>query len=172
MKSSVWNIFFVVRTSCRLLLDVGQGALAACLAVLVGSHEDTSAALGVGALHALVGDLDVLTLALDLVELQHAHLDVLVTVDGLLGLGEDLLLLLLALTSLNGDDAVDGGALLELALGNGHLVLEEGTSEVEVGINGELGLDLLNGGGRRDGDDLGGRNVLHEELHCSFRWFF
>jgi hypothetical protein len=149
-----------------LLLDVGQGALAACLAVLVGSHKDASTALGVGALHALVGDLDVLTLALDLVELQDTHLDVLVAVNGLLGLGEDLLLLLLALATLNRDNAVDGGVLLEQALGNRHLILKDRASEKEGGtLDADLGLKRLDGRGGGGCHDDSLIRCLHEKLH-------
>ena len=159
---------------CTLvLLDVGQAALAARLTVGVDCHEDASTALGVGALHTGVGDLGLITIALDLVELEDTHLDVLVAVNGLLGLGEDLLLLLLALATLKWDNDIDGRVALELACSNVHLILEACASEEEVSIlDGELLLDLLDGCLLGDFDHNGLGHGLNEELHLPYESFF
>ena len=136
--------------ACFLLLvnGVGQGALTAGLApVLVLGHEDAGTALGVGALVQVGLDLEgvVLTVTGHGVELEDAHGHQLVAVDGLLGLGEDLLLLLLTLTSANGGNALDGGLGGHAHLDDA-LVLEEltGAEQVNVGLT-DAGLEGLNG---------------------------
>eukprot|EP01084_Bolivina_argentea_P009495 17734_1 len=155
-------------THCLLLGgDVGQGALAAGLAVLVLGHEDAGTTVGVGALHAGVGHLDVVAVTLDLVELEDTHGDVGVTVDGLLGLLEVLLLLLLALTTGEAHHQGDGGLLLDAVLGQGGALLELLASEDDAGIS---AVELLLDGG----DGVGGLDVqddglvaegLSEQLH-------
>jgi hypothetical protein len=78
-----------------LLEDVGQTALSAVLTVVMPSHEDTSTALGVGALTTETGDLARLV---NLVVLENGQFDLLLLVLDLLGGGVGLLLALLTTT--------------------------------------------------------------------------
>ena len=88
-----------------LLEDVGQTALSAVLTVVMPSHEDTSTALGVGALTTKTGDLARLV---NLVVLENGQLDLLLLVLDLLGGGVGLLLALLT-TSQKVDVHVQSG---------------------------------------------------------------
>ena len=132
------------------------------------SHEDTGAAVGVGALHALVGNLRLVIVTSDLVVLEDTHGNVLVAVDGLLRLGEDLLLLLLALTSLDGNDDVDRRLLLHVSGLNGVIVAEDAASENELG-SAKLSAELLDGRAavslKGDGATVQG---LCKDLHCPY----
>jgi hypothetical protein len=78
-----------------LLEDVGQTALSAVLTVMMPSHEDTSTALGVGALTTETGDLARLV---NLVVLENGQFDLLLLVLDLLGGSVGLLLTLLTTT--------------------------------------------------------------------------
>ena len=120
--------------SSLLLEDVRQRALAAGLAVLVEGHEHTSAAVRVRALHALVGDLVLLLLAVafHLEELEDAHLHLLVAMDGLLCLLEDLLLLLLALATTKAQDKMQCRLLLDVVVREGAAFLELLSGEDEA----------------------------------------
>ena len=79
-----------------LVKDVGQVATSTVLAVVHGSHEDTSTALGSGALAAKALDLAV---TVDLVVLKDSELGLLALVLDLLGGGVHLLLALLGSTT-------------------------------------------------------------------------
>ncbi|CAA7404188.1 unnamed protein product [Spirodela intermedia] len=74
-------------------VNIGETALPAVVAVVVDGHEGAGAALGVGALLAQLRDLA--GGFIDLVELEHGELDLLLLVLDLLGLGVGLLLALL-----------------------------------------------------------------------------
>eukprot|EP01061_Rhynchopus_euleeides_P016682 TRINITY_DN279_c0_g1_i2.p1 TRINITY_DN279_c0_g1~~TRINITY_DN279_c0_g1_i2.p1 ORF type:complete len:221 (-),score=29.21 TRINITY_DN279_c0_g1_i2:215-877(-) len=111
------------RTSCMKVLlveDVGQVALAAVLAVLVGSHEDAGTAVGVGALHLRALDL---ALTVHLVVLQGSQRHLLVLVRVLLRLGVVLLLLLLATTTQT-QHQVQRALLLDVVVSEGAPVLQ------------------------------------------------
>lgn len=91
------------KRSTSLLALKGHVAFTAVLAVLVFCHKDSSTTTRVLALLSCTFHLERSVIFLcDLKVLQSAHLFELVAVGGLLRLGEDLLLLLLALTALNG----------------------------------------------------------------------
>jgi len=90
-------LFFSLLKRALLLRVQGHAALAARTAVLVDGEEYTGTALG--ALHAGALDLGFFFFALDRVVVQNRHLDGLVLVLALLGAGEVLLLLLLALAT-------------------------------------------------------------------------
>jgi hypothetical protein len=79
-----------------LVENVGEVAASAVLAVVHGSHEDTSTALGLGALTPEALDLAV---AVDLVVLKDSELGLLALVLDLLGGGVHLLLALLGTTT-------------------------------------------------------------------------
>ena len=158
----------------RLLLleHVRERALAASLAILVRSHEHTCAAVRVRALHALVTNLRLIVVTSNLVVLEDAHRDILVAVNGLLRLGENLLLLLLALTSLNWNHDVNRGLLLQVAGFNSHVVdqlrpSEEQFSALQLSVQlGNLGADALNCFRAVDGQgNCATRQCLHEDLH-------
>jgi hypothetical protein len=153
-----------------LIVDVGEAALAAVVAVEVVGHEDTRTALGVGALLAEAGHLA--GGVVHLVELQHCELHLLVLVLDLLGLGVRLLLALLGATS-EAEHQVEGGLLLDVVVGEGAAVLELLAGEDEpllvrrdallvlyLGlhvVDGVRGLHLQRDGFPRQG--------LHEDLH-------
>lgn len=126
LKNIVWRkrncrsfsiyLFFLASS---LLLDVGEGALTAVRAVVVNAHEDTSTAVGVGALLAGASDLVFFgfTVTLNLVELEDAEADVLVLVALLDLLALDhLLLLLLLFTTAETEDKVKSGLLLDVVV--------------------------------------------------------
>merc|ERR1719154_221445 len=156
-----------------LVEDVGQTALAAVLAVEVGSHEDAGAALLGGALAAEAGDLAVVV---NLVVLEDGELDLPVLVLDLLGGGVVLLLALLG-TSPQPEDEVEGGLLLDVVVGEGPAVLQLLAGEDQpLLVRGDallvldLGLDILDGvrGLHLQGDGLP-RECLHEDLHGADR---
>ena len=95
-------------------------AATAVLAVVHGSHEDTSTALGLGALTAETLDL---AIAVNLVVLEHSELGLLALVLDLLGGGVDLLLPLLATTT-QAEHQVESGLLLDVVVGEGAAILE------------------------------------------------
>jgi hypothetical protein len=102
-------------------------ALAAVLTVGVGGHEDTGAA---GAALALTTKASDLAIAVNLVELEGSHLDLLALVLDLLGGGVVLLLALLAThTTAKAEDKVEGGLLLNVVVREGAAVLELLASE-------------------------------------------
>jgi hypothetical protein len=103
-------------------------AATAVLAVVHGSHEDTSTALGLGALAAETLDLAV---TVDLVVLEDSELGLLALVLDLLGGGVDLLLPLLATTT-QAQDQVEGRLLLDVVVRKGAAVLELLASEDET----------------------------------------
>ena len=84
-------------------------------------HEGTRAAVGVGALLAEAGDLA--GGVVDLVELKHGELHLLMLVLDFLGLGVGLLLALLGATA-EAEHQVEGGLLLDVVVGEGAAVLE------------------------------------------------
>jgi hypothetical protein len=94
--------------SCRLFRvveDVGEMALAAVLAVVHSSHEDTSTALLLRALPPQTLDLSV---TVDLVVLKNGQLGLLALVLDLLGCSIDLLLALLGHTTTQAKDEMEG----------------------------------------------------------------
>ena len=107
-------------TSC-LLVDVGESALTAVVAITVTGHEGPGAAVGVGALLA-----EALHLAgvVDLVELEDGELDLLLLVLDLLGFGVGLLLPLLSHAAAEAEDEVEGALLLDVVVGEGPAILE------------------------------------------------
>jgi len=103
-----------------LVEDVGQVAATAVLAVVHGSHEDTSATLGLGALAAETLNL---AIAVDLVVLEDSELGLLALVLNLLGGGVDLLLALLTATA-EAEHQVEGRLLLDVVVRKGAAILE------------------------------------------------
>lgn len=103
-----------------LVKDIGQVAAAAVLSVVHGSHEDTGTALWLWALSSQSLDLSI---AVDLVVLQHGQLGLLALVLDLLGCGVDLLLALLGTTS-EAEDEVKRRLLLDVVVGESATVLE------------------------------------------------
>jgi hypothetical protein len=152
-----------------LVEDVGQVAATAVLAVLHGSHEDTSAASVAGALASKSLDL---AIRVDLVVLEDGQLGLLALVLDLLGGGVDLLLALLTTTT-EAEDQVESGLLLDVVVAQGAAILELLTSkDKSLLVRGnallvlDLGLDVVNGVGRLHlkGDRLP-RKGLDENLH-------
>jgi hypothetical protein len=115
------NLFGIVE-------NVGKVAAAAVLAVVHGSHEDTSAALGLGALAAETLNL---AITVDLVVLEDSELGLLPLVLDLLGGGVDLLLPLLGSTT-QAEDQVESGLLLDVVVGEGAAIFELLASEDET----------------------------------------
>ncbi|RDY12308.1 hypothetical protein CR513_02924, partial [Mucuna pruriens] len=103
-----------------LLRYKGQAALAAVVAVEVVGHEGTGAAVSVG---ALLPEALELTGVIDLVELEHSELDLLMLVLDLLGLGVGLLLPLLGTTA-ETQHEVESGLLLDVVVGEGAAILQ------------------------------------------------
>jgi len=95
-------------------------ATTAVLAVVHGSHEDTSTALGLRALAAETLDL---AIAIDLVVLEDSELGLLPLVLDLLGSRVHLLLALLGSTT-EAKDQVEGRLLLDVVVRKGTAVLE------------------------------------------------
>jgi hypothetical protein len=96
-------------------------ALAAVLAIVHGSHEDTSTASIGGALSPQALDLAV---AVNLVVLEHSQFGLLALVLDLLGCSVDLLLALLGHTTAESEDEVEGRLLLDVVVGEGAAVFE------------------------------------------------
>ena len=103
-----------------LIKDVGQVAATTVLAVVHSSHEDTSTALGLGALAAETLDL---AIAIDLVVLEDRELGLLPLVLDLLGGGVDLLLALLG-SSTKTEDEMESRLLLDVVVGERAAVFE------------------------------------------------
>ena len=152
-------------------MQVCQRALAAMESILVHSHADSSTARLVGAVLAGPSDL---AASVNLVELQHGQLGVLVDVVGLLGLGVGLLLPLLATTAQT-QHQVERRLLLDVVVGQGAAVLELLAREYQtLLIRGnallvlDLCLDVIDGirGLHIEGDGLA-RERLNEDLHSS-----
>lgn len=99
---------------------VGEMAFAAVLAIVHGSHEDTSATLLGRALATQALDLSI---TVDLVVLEHSQLCLLALVLDLLRGGVDLLLALLA-TATQTKDQVKSRLLLDVIVGEGAAVFE------------------------------------------------
>merc|ERR1719392_15669 len=155
----------------RLVEHVGKTALAAVLAIEVGSHEDSSTALLGRALAAQTVDL---TVVVHLVVLEDGELDLPVLVLDLLGGGVVLLLPFLG-TSPQPEDKVKSGLLLDVVVGQSPAILQLLASEDQpLLIRGDsllvldLGLDILDSvrGLHLKGDGLA-REGLNEDLHCS-----
>uniref|UniRef100_J3M467 Uncharacterized protein n=1 Tax=Oryza brachyantha TaxID=4533 RepID=J3M467_ORYBR len=153
-----------------LVVDVGEAALAAVVAVEVVGHEGAGAAVVVGALLAEAGDLA--GGVVDLVELEHGELDLLVLVLLLLGLGVGLLLALLGAAA-EAEHQVEGRLLLDVVVGEGAAVLELLAGEDEALLVRrdallvlDLGLHVVDGvrGLHLQRDGLP-RQGLHEDLH-------
>lgn len=104
-------------------------AATAVLAVVHGSHEDTSTTLGLGALTAEALNL---AIAINLVVLEHSELGLLALVLDLLGGGVDLLLALLGHATTEAEDQVEGRLLLDVVVGEGATILELLASEDET----------------------------------------
>jgi hypothetical protein len=104
----------------RLVKDVGQVATSTVLAVVHGSHEDTSTTLGLGALATQALDL---AITIDLVVLEDRELRLLPLVLDLLGGGVHLLLALLG-SSTQTKYEVESRLLLDVVVGEGAAVLE------------------------------------------------
>lgn len=112
-----------------LVENVGEVAAAAVLAVVHGSHEDTSTALGLGALAAETLDL---AIAVNLVVLEDSELGLLALVLDLLGGGVHLLLPLLGHTTTQAEDQVEGRLLLDVVIGEGAAILKLLSGEDET----------------------------------------
>ena len=141
------------------IVDIGQSTLTAVVPIEVIRHESSSAALGVG---ALLPEPLHLPGIIDLVELQHGELDLLVLVLDLLRLGVGLLLALLGAAS-EAEHEVESGLLLDVVVGEGAAVLELLSGEDEaLLVRGDallvldLGLDVVDcvGGFDLQGDRL------------------
>lgn len=104
-------------------------AAAAVLAVVHGSHEDTSTALGLGALAAETLDL---AIAVNLVVLEDSELGLLALVLDLLGGGVHLLLPLLGHTTTQAEDQVEGRLLLDVVIGEGAAIFKLLSGEDET----------------------------------------
>jgi hypothetical protein len=104
-----------------LVVDVGEAALAAVVAVEVVGHEGAGAAVGVGALLAEAGHLA--GGVVHLVELEEGELHLSVLVLDLLGLGVRLLLALLGAAA-EAEHQVQGRLLLDVVVGQGAPVLQ------------------------------------------------
>merc|ERR1739838_613202 len=152
-----------------LVEDVGQVAATAVLAVVHGSHEDTSTALGLGALAAETLDL---AIAVNLVVLEHGELGLLALVLDLLGGGVDLLLPLLTSTT-QAEHQVESRLLLDVVVGESAAILKLLAGEDEtLLVRGnallvlDLGLHIVDGVRRLHlkGDGLA-REGLYENLH-------
>jgi hypothetical protein len=153
-----------------LVVDVGEAALAAVVAVEVVGHEGAGAAVGVGALLAEAGHLA--GGVVHLVELEEGELDLLVLVLDLLGLGVRLLLALLGAAA-EAEHQVESGLLLDVVVGEGAAVLELLAGEDEALLVRrdallvlDLGLHVVDGvrGLHLQRDRLA-RQGLHEDLH-------
>jgi hypothetical protein len=140
----------------------------------VVGHEGPRAALGVGALLAEAGDLA--GGVVDLVELEHGELHLLVLVLDLLGLGVRLLLALLG-SSAEAEHQVQRRLLLDVVVGEGAAVLELLAGEDEALLVRrdallvlDLGLHVVDGvrGLHLQRDGLP-RQGLHEDLHLGRR---
>ena len=151
-----------------LLLDVCQGALTAVLTVLVLTHKDSSTAVRMGALHAQASHLVILiiTVTLYLIELKHTHGNVLVTVGRLLGSLVGLALLLLLLTSVDGQKNLNGGVLCHVVLSEGALKMLTRKDEGGSGRHGDSSTDLGNRGGLNH-NGLPQRRT-YEQLHLFY----
>ena len=112
----------------RLVEDVGQVAAAAILAVVHGSHENTSAALG---LRALTPKTLNLAIAVNLVVLKHSQLRLLALVLDLFG-GSVHLLLALFSASTQAENEVKGRLLLDVVVRESTAVLELLSSKDET----------------------------------------
>merc|ERR1712230_151881 len=154
------------------LVDVGEAAATAGLAVLVGGHEDTGAAGLGGALATETLDLAV---RVDAVVLEDCHLDRLALVLDLLRGGVRLLLALLGHTTAQAEDEVEGRLLLDVVVRKSAAVLELLAGKDETLLVGgdallvlDLGLDVVDRVGRLDleGDRLA-REGLDEDLHAA-----
>lgn len=110
--------------------SVASGACVPVLAIVVAGHEDAREALGGRALAPQASDL--LGLVVDLVVLEHGHLDLDVLVGDLLGLGVGLLLSLLLTTTAEAKHEVDRRLLLDGVVTDGELVLERLTGQDEA----------------------------------------
>lgn len=131
-------------------------ALAAVDAVVVGGHEEAGAALGADLTQALH-----LARVVHLVELEHAHLDVLVLVLLLLGLGVGLLLALLG-TAEQSQHHVQLGVIADAAGGQAGSILKLPALEHQaLLVSGDAlarldgGLDIRHRGGGAKLQDLG-----------------
>jgi len=149
-------------------------AATAVLAVVHGSHEDTSTASLGGALSAQTLDLAV---TVDLVVLEHSQFRLLALVLDLLWGGVDLLFALLGHTTTEAEDQVECGLLLDVVVGKSAAILELLAGEDQAllvwGISLlvlDLGLDIVDGVGRLHlkGDSLA-REGLDEDLHVLSR---
>jgi len=149
--------------------NVGEMASAAVLTVEMSRHEDTGAAILVGALTSQASDLAVL---IDLVVLEDRKLDLLSLVLDLLGGGEGLLLALLA-TSSQAEDEMEGRLLLDVVVGQSATILELLASEDQTLLVGrdalfvlDFGFDIFDGIARLDlkSDGLP-RESLNKNLH-------
>lgn len=98
------------------------------LSVLVGSHEDTSTARRGRTFSPESLDFSIVV---DLVELEHRHLDLLSLVLNLLWCGVGLLLPLLR-TSEQSEDELDAGSGFDTVVGEGSRVLELLTGKDET----------------------------------------
>lgn len=103
-----------------LVKNIGQVASTAVLSVVHSSHEDTSTAVGVGALSSKSLNL---AIAIDLVVLEHSQLRLLALVLDLLGGAVHLLLSLLGTTS-ETEDKVKSRLLLDVVVGECAAVFE------------------------------------------------
>ena len=151
------------------MINIGEAALAAVVAIEVVGHERSGATLSVGTLFA-----ESLHLAgvVNLVELQHSELHLLVLVFDFLRLGVGLLLALLG-SAAEAEDKVEGGLLLDVVVGEGAAVLELLSGEDEPLLIRrdallvlDLGLHIVYGVRRLyfKGDGLP-REGFHEYLH-------
>merc|ERR1712126_500065 len=132
-------------------------------------HEDTGAAILVGALTSQASDLAILV---NLVILEDRKLDLLPLVLDLLGGGEGLLLALLATTS-QAKDKMEGGFLLDVVVGQSTSILQLLAREDQTPLIGrdallvlDLGLDIFDAIAGLDlkGDGLT-REGFYENLH-------
>jgi len=123
-----------------LVEDVGTVATAAVLAVVHGSHENTSAT---GFRRAFAAQPLNLAIAIDLVVLEHSELGLLALVLDLLGSAVDLLLALLRTTT-EAEDEVESGLLLDVVVRESSAILELLAGEDETLLIGWNSLLVLN----------------------------
>ena len=154
-----------------ILVDEGQAAATASVAIVVDGHEGRGTTVGVGALTTQTGDLVVL---INLVVLQHHQLDLLALVLLDLGLGVVLLLLLLTTTTTQTEHQVQSGLLLDVVVSERATVLQLLAGEDQTLLIWgdtllvlDLGLDGLDRVGRLHVKrDRLAREGLDENLHA------
>ena len=167
-KKSKKPIHMSLITTSRLV-NIGKSTLTTVVPIKMIGHESSSTALSIRAL--LPQPLDFAAI-INLIELEHSELDLLLLVLDLLGLGVGLLLSLLGSTP-QSKHQVESGLLLDIVVSEGAAVLELFSSENETLLVWRDALLVLNLGFhivdcvRRlnlEGYSLS-RQGFHEDLH-------